>query len=409
MKKYLFILPLFLLFFSKTFAIDYSCFQNYWTISWVTNKTIKVVTDDINNYYFQDDKLLNTKILSSYERKYFSFEVDWNLTTNYTKTFDQYENLKQISIKFSNTLLKNTFSYSLSTDNYNYYFEISKDWIAWNKIEDDITNYDLDFLRITFDNKNLKNTTIYDLSFFQNWNNQVLVNSLSNSNINAYNNYICDNDELSKLIRKTKATEYFPIDTNTKTFNLYLKENPKFDGNHIIQYVNKDTDNDWVINTLDNCINDYNPNQLDSDAIWIWDVCSDKDWDWVNWNTDNCTTIYNPDQKDENKNGVWDDCEVDTDKDNVFDSIDNCVNISNELQYDIDWDRVWDDCDNCLEKYNSDQKDIDKDNIWDDCDNKDDRYIESNKTFFVWILIAFVLVFLLWIYVMVKKLKSIQK
>lgn len=408
MKKIFYII-IFILITRNAFALDNSCFEYSWNISPVESKTIKVITDDINNYYFQDNRLLNTKILSSYEKKYFSFEINWNTFSNYNHTFDQYENLKQITLHFPKTLQKYTFGYILDTNNYNGHFEISRNWVEWNKIEDDIRDYDLDYLKITFDNKDLKNTTIYELSFFANWNNEILVNSLSKSDIKVFNNYICDNDELRKLITKTKKTEYFPIDLKTKTYNVKIERNPEFNENHIIDYINKDSDNDWIIDTQDNCPNDYNPNQLDSTANGVWDICSDKDNDNIKWNIDNCPTVYNPEQEDENKNWIWDKCEIDTDKDSIFDSIDNCVNISNTEQYDTDWDWIWDSCDNCMEIYNPDQKDIDWDKIWDVCDKKDNRYIESNKNFFIWLLISIVVLFLAWIYTMVRKLKSMKK
>lgn len=410
MKKIPYILAL-LFITSEVFALDNSCFEYSWNITWVEDKTIKVITDDVNNYYFQDDRLLNTKILSNFEKKYFEFK-NTNEDKNYTKwsfSFGQYEGWKQISIHFPKTLYKNTFNYILSSDNYNYHFEISKDGNEWNKIEDDIKNYDLDFLRVTFDNKNLKNTTIYELSFFENWNNEILVNSVSKSDIQVYQNYICDNDELSQLIRKTKTTQYFPVDVTTKTYSSKLENNPTFDSNHIIQYINKDTDNDWVIDSLDNCINDYNPNQLDSTANGIWDICSDKDWDLIYWNIDNCTTVYNPNQEDNNKNGIWDACEIDSDKDSIFDVVDNCINIANKDQFDTDGDSIWDACDNCSDLYNPNQKDIDNDKTWDACDKKDNRYIESNKNFFIGILVTVVIFFLLWIYAMIRKLQNMKK
>lgn len=406
MKKiFIFII---LLFISKqSFAIDYSCFENTWIINNPENKTIKVITDSINNYYFQKDILLNYKIVKqNLEKKYFKFFIDWKSYSIYNYDFNQYENKKEIIIKFEKTLNKNTFNYSFYTNNYNYFFEISNDNINWFRIEDDIKNYNLDYLKIVFDNKNLKNTSIYELSFFEKLNNnEILINSLFNSDIIVYNSYVCDDNELSKLIQKTKKTQYFPIDINTKTYNLTLNKNLNYNPNHIINYLNKDTDWDWIPDNNDNCPNHFNPEQLDSTANWIWDVCSDDDKDGFLWHLDNCTTIYNPDQLDENKNWVWDACEIDIDLDWIPDSIDNCSLIYNPEQFDSDFDWVWDICDNCIEKYNPNQKDIDKDSIWDACDEKDDRYIESNSNFFIWLLIFITAVFFLWIYMTIRKLK----
>lgn len=393
------------------FALDESCFQYSGKISWVKKETLKVITDDVNNYYFQNGKLLNSKILSSYEKEYFPY-MDVKTNSEYTNgyfNFDQYEERKQILIQFPTTLYKNTFDYSFFSDNSNSHFEISKDGNTWYKIENDIRDYDLDYLKITFDNDKLAPTTVYDLSFFKNGNNEILLNSESNSEITAYNGYACSDDELSKLINKTKKTQYFPIDTNTKTITLTLEANSKYDPNHIVAYMNRDSDNDRVIDVSDNCPNDYNPNQLDSTADGVWDMCSDKDYDGIMGNVDNCTTVSNGDQKDENKNWVWDVCETDTDKDTIFDAVDNCSSVANEDQFDSDGDGVWDACDNCSWDYNVDQKDIDTDSVWDVCDKKDDRYIESNKTFFTILIITIIAIFLVGIFAMVRKLKNIQK
>lgn len=262
MKKILFIVFMSLYF--PTFAFDYSCFEHAGNITDVENKTLKVITDNTNNYYFQDGELLNTKTISEYEKKYYSFEIDGNSYQNYSHDFAQYDEHKELIIHFPNTLLKNTFSYSLSTNNSNYHFELSKDGKDWNKIEDDIVNYDIDYLKIIFDNKNLKNTSIYDISFYQNGDNIILVNSISKSDIKVYNNYVCDNDELTKWMAKSKKTIYFPTDTTTKTYTLQLQKNPIFEPSHLQEYINRDSDADGVVDVSDNCMYDYNPNQLDS-------------------------------------------------------------------------------------------------------------------------------------------------
>lgn len=410
MKK-IFLILLFLSFTQWVFAIDESCFQMSGKITWVKKETLKVITDDVNNYYFQDGKLLNTKTLSVYERKYFPY-TDVRNQTSYTQwyfNFDQYEERKQILIKFDTTLWKNTFDYSFLTDNWNYHFEISKDGNTWHKIEDDIKSYDLDYLKISFDNDKLDPTTVNELSFYEYGDNELLLNSESDSPITVYNWYACSDEELIKLINKTKKTQYFPIDTSTKSIKVSISNNPNYNPNHVIAYMNRDSDNDGIIDVSDNCPSDYNPNQLDSTADGMWDMCSDKDHDWIKGNVDNCTTVSNPDQKDENKNWIWDVCEIDTDKDTIFDAVDNCTSITNEDQFDSDGDGIWDTCDNCSEIYNADQKDIDKDGIWDICDEKDNRYIESNKTFFTILILSIIAIFWVWIFAMVKKIKNMQK
>jgi hypothetical protein len=209
------------------------------------------------------------------------------------------------------------------------------------------------------------------------------------------------------LVYKTRKTQYFPIDINTKSYNLEMWLNPNYKPVKI-DWTKVDSDSDWIPDIEDNCKLDYNPDQLDSTASGVWDICSDKDNDKMNGNIDNCPIVYNPNQEDENKNGIWDVCETDTDLDWFFDVIDNCPIVYNPDQFDSDSDWIWDDCDNCVNIYNRDQKDLDKDSIWDACDFTDDRYIESNRNFFIWLVISIVTLFLILIAIMFKKLKTLK-
>ena len=166
-----------------------------------------------------------------------------------------------------------------------------------------------------------------------------------------------------------------------------------------------DDDKDLIINSQDNCKYISNPNQEDFDKDWIWDIC------------DNCKEIQNKKQTNSDDNNLWDMCD-DSDFDNIIGYLDNCINVKNPDQQDSDNNWVWDMCedndsdniifdtDNCPYNYNPKQIDIDKDWIWDKCDNKDDRYIESNKDFFIWLLVIIVLLFWFWIFSMIKKLKN---
>lgn len=208
-----------------------------------------------------------------------------------------------------------------------------------------------------------------------------------------------------------------------------------------------DTDNDNIWNSCDNC-NLYNPSQIDENQNWIWDICEktethltenddDKDgiinyrdncryisnpdqldFDKDNiWNScDNCKDIQNSEQIDKNENWVWDMCE-DSDDDWIMWYLDNCIHITNSNQSDDNNNWIWNKCedtdydrivfvnDNCPFKHNPDQADIDKDGIWDTCDEKDDRFIESNKTFFIILLVIIVALFWIWIVSMLKKLQ----
>jgi len=59
----------------------------------------------------------------------------------------------------------------------------------------------------------------------------------------------------------------------------------------------KDTDNDGIIDILDNCPLVNNPDKADSDADGVGDAC------------DNCPNKYNPDQKDSDNDGIGGACE----------------------------------------------------------------------------------------------------
>ncbi|MFH0701729.1 MAG: thrombospondin type 3 repeat-containing protein [Candidatus Woesearchaeota archaeon] len=223
-----------------------------------------------------------------------------------------------------------------------------------------------------------------------------------------------------------------------------------------------DTDKDGIEDTKDNCPTVANPNQEDSDADRIGDACEisdcvdsdngidihtkgsitvkgntildvcegdlvkeqictgeyggftlqmcpngetcqegacaerirppvDTDKDGIEDTKDNCPTVANADQKDTDADGVGDACEpiippTDTDKDGIEDSKDNCPIVANPLQEDTDKDGVGDACepivpptdtdkdgiedskDNCPTVANPDQKDSDGDKVGDVCD-----------------------------------------
>lgn len=80
----------------------------------------------------------------------------------------------------------------------------------------------------------------------------------------------------------------------------------------------------------------------------------------------------------------------DTDGDNVRDTLDNCVYVSNATQVDLDangrgdacddWDKdgVINSKDNCVNNPNYNQKDTDSDGIGDVCDGEESRFTEAN-------------------------------
>ena len=70
-----------------------------------------------------------------------------------------------------------------------------------------------------------------------------------------------------------------------------------------------DRDADGIVDGSDNCMNNYNPAQLDTDNDGLGDPCdTDDDGDGVSDDVDNCE-LYNPDQADENGNWIGDACE----------------------------------------------------------------------------------------------------
>ncbi len=82
---------------------------------------------------------------------------------------------------------------------------------------------------------------------------------------------------------------------------------------------------------------------------------NDADCDGIDDDTDNCLNSYNPDQ-------------LDTDEDGIGDACDNCPNTANPDQADADEDGVGDVCDNCVEDSNANQADADQDGVGDVCD-----------------------------------------
>lgn len=395
------------------------CYQYYWVIE--KDKLIDNLKDGKFNSYkvnlntFKDLKILqNGYLLPSkniWNEKVFIEYTNllWNeikeLNDNNKNTFYQIDTLDndEINLKLEKELLENNFKFLLEYESRQYNIElyISTDWENYSKVDkSNIEQFSFQYIKLKAEcNKDIcirEKLKFYELNFNEN-RQSIVINSFFDSDIEFLSKYNCED---FKYTQEPKYYNEFNIQWNTQNIDLDLKQNPNYN-----LYFIKDYDNDWIEDEKDNCPFVFNPEQIDTWATWIWDTCSDKDSDGIIWEKDNCPNVYNPDQKDSDKNGVWDACELDSDWDWLPDTIDNCLNVANPNQEDIDSDWVWDACDNCKNKFNLSQEDVDNDWIWDVCDEVDDRYIESNKWFFIWLLIFITIVFGAGIFFIIRKLK----
>jgi len=120
--------------------------------------------------------------------------------------------------------------------------------------------------------------------------------------------------------------------------------------------VPEDTDKDGIWNSIDNCPNMANPDQMDTDHDGYGNACdNDDDGDGVPDSSDNCPLYPNINQLDSDGDGLGNAC-------------DNCPFVANPLQEDYDGDGVGDVCDNCPTMFNPGQEDTDHDGIGDICD-----------------------------------------
>ncbi len=411
MKKFLSFLFIFFLFLSASSA-EYSpkklpnnfkpeCYKYYWkldTSSLNIWETYYLDTNRWNIVLTQNSEIIPNKLSNQKDWLYYDFsiyienqlvdefELDYRaLKDSNKKTF--YEIIvnsneitdKEIILDFKDKWVEensSSFVFDYTASYYYPEFYVSNDRVNFNKVsENDITEFSFKYLKIIFKLKSKieawpnfsEKIQISELNFLQN-KNAFLFTPFYNTPIEIYSSNDC------KEYIDVSANPYnnYSISNNTRTISLNLWENPNYN-----VFSQKDDDNDWVENDFDNCKNIYNPKQVDSNADWVWDLCSDDDRDWIIWHKDNCIYISNRDQLDINRNGVWDVCEFDKDSDWIFDSIDNCITKANPDQRDDDNDRIWNMCDNCS-LYNPRQLDTNSNWIWDTCENAEKNIIEND-------------------------------
>ena len=136
-----------------------------------------------------------------------------------------------------------------------------------------------------------------------------------------------------------------------------------------------DPDHDGIRFDIDNCPNDFNPDQTNSDGDWLGDAC------------DPCPYDSDHGGPDRDSDGLGDGCDpcpddplnecgADSDGDGVEDIDDNCPSDPNADQANNDVDLWGNACDNCEAEENADQANGDEDSWGNACDNCE---FESNE------------------------------
>ncbi len=134
-----------------------------------------------------------------------------------------------------------------------------------------------------------------------------------------------------------------------------------------------DSDGDGHPDTLDNCPEISNPDQMDTDEDGVGDLCDlqDTDGDGYLDEQDNCPSIANPDQGDLDGDLLGDLCDPDADGDGLDLAAEEALG-THPLRADTDGDGVLDGEDSCPLQTDPTGQDTDMDGMGDVCDLDDD-------------------------------------
>ena len=368
--------------------LSFSNSQTSYIVQNYTNEKIKIYAQNKCSENFSNitnkqtlSSNNNTKKISSYFEENPSLVENPENDSDHDGTLDQFDNCPIISNPNQQDSDSNGI-WDLCADD-------DKDGIYWDK-DNCVNTYNPD-------QKDINQNNIWDVCEFDadkdgifdavdNCRNIVNPNQYDSDQDNIWN--VCDNCSLYNPNQRDKNNN--GIWDHCEETEKHLEKNDD-DADKIINYKDNcryisntnqlDSDKDNIWDVCDNCKNIQNKNQIDKNENWIWDMCEDSDNDWIDGYLDNCIHIGNADQADDNNNWIWNICE------------------------DSDYDKIIFLNDNCPYNYNPNQWDIDKDWIWDVCDESDERFMESNKTFFILLLLIIVWLFWFGIFSMMKKLK----
>ncbi|MCF7844006.1 thrombospondin type 3 repeat-containing protein [Candidatus Gracilibacteria bacterium] len=113
----------------------------------------------------------------------------------------------------------------------------------------------------------------------------------------------------NSLVRSTYPSPAINLYSKNKEAEVTLGEvynNPQYVED---VYVEKDFDNDGILDIHDNCPSQFNSDQKDSNGNGVGDICDDYDYDGVLTYNDNCPEIENPHQEDKDRDGMGDVCD----------------------------------------------------------------------------------------------------